>query len=789
MLEDIVSLCVFCREDGTVLMTTYTDENLVQFLSLSITKASWRLTVRKLISMVGGLSGKDISIMRVTKFWVPDSSSVFHILYKVKCPISEKKVAKLSNAGIPHLKWYTLDQVQQMCLTGQLSSPELLEYVAQSLQPRNFYPLTADPEATKEGFDMLNEVAEKNIIVDVDSSFLTPQEHLLRAAHFNRTEQKRIYKEFWLRTFPNLLMNKVQFDKFISELGWKKDDWPGLFPCVDISSRLGVNFRDFILFLAATEPETPHGSGSGEIRCQYIFKYYDKNRDNLLDYNELRNLVQAITAAKGGQKPKDIDKMVESYLLEMELGPKPRLSLNTFVKKVGELKFRGTSSIFRSKISVLKYVPLITATDQRMANSPPNFSTHKKPSFFPGSLTWRGVSSYVMSNMNDDLGKNKNKVFEIATHVVRLNRAGLLEEVRPIDRVSHGKSVSMGGQDYFIRLPSMQYYDEKSPVNELLSFLEFFTNESGTKSRKQPYSWGKIDISNFASTFMTVCEKCVKILEKEPRMLQVSSPVYIMGDLHGNYPDLMAFEQILWSLGLSLSPCSILFLGDYVDRGLFGVEIVAYLFAQKVKNPSKVFLLRGNHEIRTIQKAFTFYNECQKKFGEDQFYEIWNMINRVFDVMPLAAVIDGKLFCCHGGIPPPWLCPRIDDIDSIPCPLTQPEDESVLAWEIMWNDPIKTEHITPAIAQEMDANEGFACNTSRKTGRFFSHDALETFLRRNDLTHVIRAHEVKTAGFQVQQGGKLMTVFSSSGYCGGPNEAACIFVCQEKIRVFRINTS
>lgn len=789
MGEDIISLCVFCREDGTVLMTTQSDENLVQFVSQSLTKASWRLTARKLIGNISGLSGKEISIMRITKFWIPDSHPVCHILYKVKCPLSEKKVVKLQNSGLSNLKWYSLDQVQQMCMNGQLNSPELLEYVALCLQPRNYYPLTADPEAVREGFDMLHEVAEKNIVVDLDSGFLTPQEHLLKIAHFNKTEQKRIYKEFWCRTFPNLLMNTLQFEKFISELGWRKDDWPGLFSCADVSSRTGINFRDFIMFLAATEPETPHGSGSGEIRCQYIFRYYDKNRDNLLDYSELRNLVQAITSAKGSQKSKDVEKTIDSYLLEMELGPKHRLSMNTFIKKVGELKFRGTSSIFRSKISVLKYIPIVITTEPRMCISSQNVPiTNKKQSFFPGSLTWRGVSSYV-TNMNDETGKNKNKVFEIATHVVQLNRAGVLEEVRPIDRVSHGKSVSMGGQDYFIRLPSMQYYDDKNPVNELLSYLEFFTNESVNKSRKPQYSWGRFDIMDFMSTLITVCEKCIKILEKEQRMVQLSSPVYILGDLHGNYPDLMAFEQVLWSLGLSLTPSSLLFLGDYVDRGLYGVEIVAYLFAQKVKNPNKVFLLRGNHEIRSIQKAFSFYNECQKKFGEEKFYEVWDVINRVFDVMPLAAVVDGKIFCCHGGIPPPWLCPRIDDIDSIPCPLIQPEEESVLAWEIMWNDPIKTEHITPTIAQEMDANEGFAVNTSRKTGRYFSHEALDTFLRRNDLSHVIRAHEVKAAGFQVQQAGKLLTVFSSSGYCGGPNEAACIFVCQDKIRVFRINTS
>lgn len=117
-------------------------------------------------------------------------------------------------------------------------------------------------------------------------------------------------------------------------------------------------------------------------------------------------------------------------------------------------------------------------------------------------------------------------------------------------------------------------------------------------------------------------------------MVEIASPVYVMGtifecifiyetllhfiiryyalttfkgDLHGNYMDLMYFEQALWQLSPTLSPSKLLFLGDYVDRGRYSVEVIAYLFAYKVQVPQKIILLRGNHEIRDIQKSFTFY--------------------------------------------------------------------------------------------------------------------------------------------------------------------------------------
>ena len=104
----------------------------------------------------------------------------------------------------------------------------------------------------------------------------------------------------------------------------------------------------------------------------------------------------------------------------------------------------------------------------------------------------------------------------------------------------------------------------------------------------------------------------------------------------------------------------------------------------------------------------------------------------------------------------------------------------------MWNDPLSSEYDVDLA--ELAKNQGFIHNTRRGTGNFFSNDALFAFLKQNNLSHVIRAHEVQQVGFKIQLGGRLLTVFSSSFYCGCNNDAATVLVDSNKLRLIRIDT-
>jgi protein phosphatase len=153
---------------------------------------------------------------------------------------------------------------------------------------------------------------------------------------------------------------------------------------------------------------------------------------------------------------------------------------------------------------------------------------------------------------------------------------------------------------------------------------------------------------------ISLCEACLDVLANQPMIIHVQAPIKVFGDIHGQYQDLMRFFD-LWespSEDGDIESYDYLFLGDFVDRGNHSLETICLLMALKVKYPEKLHMLRGNHEDRWINQAFGFAEECANRLGEDPSDpdSVFNRINDLFDWLPLAAVIDDKIMCLHGGI-------------------------------------------------------------------------------------------------------------------------------------------
>ena len=150
-----------------------------------------------------------------------------------------------------------------------------------------------------------------------------------------------------------------------------------------------------------------------------------------------------------------------------------------------------------------------------------------------------------------------------------------------------------------------------------------------------------------------LCLKAREILVEEGNVQRVDAPVTICGDIHGQFYDLLE----LFKHGGECPQVNYLFLGDFVDRGFNSVETFLLLLAYKVRYPDRITLIRGNHECRQITQVYGFYDECLRKYSS---LNVWRYCTDVFDYLSLAAIIEDKVFCVHGG-----LSPTIKTIDDV----------------------------------------------------------------------------------------------------------------------------
>ena len=315
-----------------------------------------------------------------------------------------------------------------------------------------------------------------------------------------------------------------------------------------------------------------------------------------------------------------------------------------------------------------------------------------------------------------------------------------------------------------------------------------------------------------ASDVLCLLKRAVDVLAAEPNVLGLQAPLLTIGDIHGQYGDLEelchgdgdggALLQARRDCGapeaLGGPPDdekgdkkvgSLLFLGDYVDRGARSCEVLFYLLALKVRYPRKVHLLRGNHESRNCTGHFGFRDECNRKYGP----HVYNQCCSVFEAMPLAAVVTtgrGDIFCCHGGLGPDLR--RVADLNAIDRRV-EPEDKGLLC-DILWSDPRRDDEF----AARRTTLASFDTNPTRGCSVVFGETAVDRFLRNNGLLAMIRAHECQEAGLaqdfddtvmpfeslgehEILDGddrvrkklARVTTVFSAADYCGHHGGTQC----------------
>jgi serine/threonine-protein phosphatase 4 catalytic subunit len=203
-----------------------------------------------------------------------------------------------------------------------------------------------------------------------------------------------------------------------------------------------------------------------------------------------------------------------------------------------------------------------------------------------------------------------------------------------------------------------------------------------------------------------------------------------------------------------------LFLGDFVDRGFYSVETFLLLLALKVRYPDRITLIRGNHESRQITQVYGFYDECLRKYGSAS---VWRYCTEVFDYLALAAIIDDKAFCVHGGLSP--AIENINQIRAIDRKQEVPHDGAMC--DLLWSDP-------------EDGVEGWGLSP-RGAGYLFGGDIASQFCRINGVELIARAHQLVMEGYKTMFEDQLVTVWSAPNYCYRCGNVAAILVLNENL--------
>ncbi|MGQ9720606.1 MAG: metallophosphoesterase [Candidatus Jordarchaeum sp.] len=236
-----------------------------------------------------------------------------------------------------------------------------------------------------------------------------------------------------------------------------------------------------------------------------------------------------------------------------------------------------------------------------------------------------------------------------------------------------------------------------------------------------------------------IVSKVTPILEKEPKLVKFDvDKILFVGDTHG---DLESTTPIVRRF-LKEQYDGVIFLGDYVDRGLMQIENINYLLALKLLHPEKVILLRGNHETPLANRYYGFIDEVASNFST----EFYNVYSKLFSYLPYASLVNGEILCLHGGLAKGLA--TVKQIEDLPIEV---EVSNPILFQLLWNDPREgIKGFTPS-----DRGDGIF---------FFGKDVYENFAKNNSIKYLIRAHEVFRNGFHWYFDDSILSLFSAKQY-------------------------
>ncbi|MEX0567694.1 MAG: metallophosphoesterase [Candidatus Njordarchaeota archaeon] len=262
---------------------------------------------------------------------------------------------------------------------------------------------------------------------------------------------------------------------------------------------------------------------------------------------------------------------------------------------------------------------------------------------------------------------------------------------------------------------------------------------------------------------LDILNDAMKIFDNEKIVVDIEArDIIFVGDIHGDINSATKIFRLIES-----TKSKFIFLGDYVDRGEYSTEVAIGLLRQKIKNPDRIILLRGNHETTLANEHYGFLSELQTKYHNIAM-RLYIEFNKVFSQMPIAAIVNSEILALHGGIPKNA---TMTDIRKIKKGDIEGTNEILL--QVLWNDPDET----------IDHFE----QSYRGPGIYlYGKKAFEEFIKDAELKYIVRAHTFLIKGAQWFFNKRLLSIFSSINYVGRKVQAKIAKLKNKEIKVFDI---
>ena len=228
----------------------------------------------------------------------------------------------------------------------------------------------------------------------------------------------------------------------------------------------------------------------------------------------------------------------------------------------------------------------------------------------------------------------------------------------------------------------------------------------------------------------------------------VPENLVVVGDIHGDFFTLKKIiERVDFTNFLKSESNLLIFLGDYIDRGEYSLEVLLAICILKNSYPNSVFMLRGNHEsyIHFPFSSYDFYTRLADKFGKpiDSFYTCH--ILPFFESLSLICEINGFSILTHGGLP---VTENPNFFMDYRFHLSNALKDKLLLEEILWNDP-----------RDLPYDKEWLFS-KRGIGKYFGIRVTNRWLSNTGCKFLIRGHE-PCMGYKLTHENKILTIFSS----------------------------